>query len=129
MNKEIEEDAKFTLHLTYPPYHKLQCILTKSKPDHIYITCQIDHPMHSFIFIGQQVIRKSTYGSIHFYGWQTLVRPIEKLILYEEASAKKDVSLTFRQVNQFYFRPIIISLHSNSLVLQINIYRQDIVSI
>ena len=103
---------------------------SKSKPGHIFITCQIDHSIHSFIFIEQQVIRKEwKYSLLHFYGWQTLVRPIEKPILYEEASAKKDVSLTFRQVNQFYFRPIIISLHSNSLVLQINIHKQDIVSI
>ena len=65
----------------------------------------------------------------NFYGLQTLVRPIEKPILYEEVSAKMDVSLTSRQVNEFYFGPIIFSLHSNSLVLQINIYKQDIVSI
>ena len=52
--------------------------------------------MHSFIFIGQQVIRKSTYGSIHFYGWQTLVRPIEKPIFHEEVSAKNNVRLAFR---------------------------------
>ena len=56
LNKE--EDVEFTLHSTFPPYHKLQCTLPKSKPDNIYITCQIDHPIHSFIFIEQQVIRK-----------------------------------------------------------------------
>ena len=46
LNKE--EDAEFT---TFPLYHKLQCTLHKSKPDNIYITCLIDHPIHSFIFI------------------------------------------------------------------------------
>ena len=28
-------------------HHKLQCTLPKSKPDNIYITCQIDHPNES----------------------------------------------------------------------------------
>ena len=40
-----------------------------------------------------------------FYGWQTLVWPIEKPIFYKEASAKNNAHLTFRQVNQFYFGP------------------------
>ena len=53
LNKE--EDVEFT---TFPLYHKLQCALPKSKPDNIYITCLIDHPIHSSIFIEQQAIRK-----------------------------------------------------------------------
>ena len=61
------EDAEFTLHLTYQPYHKLQYIIPKSKPHNIYITCQIDHPIHSFIFIEQQVIRK---------GWKYSLLPL-----------------------------------------------------
>ena len=88
MNKE--EEVEFTLHLTYPPYHKLQCVLTKCNPGHIYITCQIYYPIHSFIFIEQQVIRKGfmeVFIFTNFYGRQTLVRPIEKPIL--------------RQVNKF----------------------------
>ena len=35
LNKK--EDVEFTLHSTSPSYHKLQCILPKSKPDNIYI--------------------------------------------------------------------------------------------
>lgn len=61
------EDAEFTLHLTYQPYHKLQYIIPKSKPHNIYITCQIDHPIYSFIFIEQQVIRK---------GWKYSLLPL-----------------------------------------------------
>ena len=49
LNKE--ENVEFTLHSKFPPYHKLQCALPKSKPDNIYITCLIDHPIHSYIFI------------------------------------------------------------------------------
>ena len=84
------ENVEFTLLLTHPPYHKLQCILTKCKIGHFYITCQIDHLIHSFIFIEQQVIRKGfmeVFTFTNFYGRQTLVRPIEKPI--------------FRQVNKF----------------------------
>ena len=33
LNKE--EDVEFTLHLTFPPYHKLQCAIPKSKSDNI----------------------------------------------------------------------------------------------
>ena len=61
MNKE--EDVEFTLHSTF----KLQCSLPKSKPDNIYITWLIDHPIHSSIFIEQQIIRK---------GWKYSLLPI-----------------------------------------------------
>ena len=44
LNKE--EDVEFT---TFSLYHKLQCTLPKSKPDNIYITCQIDHPIHRYL--------------------------------------------------------------------------------
>ena len=57
LNKENEEYVEFTLHLTLPPFHKIQCILPKSNTYHIYISCQLDSPTPSFIFIGQQVIR------------------------------------------------------------------------
>ena len=46
------------LLFTQDSHHKLQCALPKSKPDNIYITCLIDHPIHSPIFIEQQIIRK-----------------------------------------------------------------------
>ena len=74
------EDVEFNLHLTYPPYHKLQCALTKCKLGHIYITCQKDHPIHSFIFIEQQVIRKGfmeVFIFTNFYGRQTLVSQLK----------------------------------------------------
>ena len=57
LNKDNEEYVEFTLHLTFPPFHKMQCILPKPKTDHIYLTCQLDNPTPSFIFIEQPVIR------------------------------------------------------------------------
>ena len=57
LNKENEEYVEFTLHLTFPLFHKIQCILPKSKTYHIYITYQLDSSTPSFIFIEQSVIR------------------------------------------------------------------------
>ena len=57
LNKDNEEYTEFTLHLTFPPFHKMRYILPKSKTDHIYITCQLDSSTPSFIFIEQPVIR------------------------------------------------------------------------
>ena len=108
LNQEIEEDVEFTLHLTFPPFYKLQCVLPKSKPDHIDITCQLNLPIRSIIVIEQQVIRKGfeeIFTFTTFWGWQILVWPSPKPISFDDAAKKKDVHLTFRQLNSFHFDP------------------------
>ena len=76
--------------------------LPKSKPDNIYITCQIDHPIHSFIFIEQQVIIKGfmeVFTFTNFYGRQTLVWPSEGP---SRSRKQNESNIIFRQVNRFH---------------------------
>ena len=57
MNKEIEHDIKFILHLTFPQYYFTKCHLPKAGAGQVEIKWVLDNRLTGHMIIEQQVIR------------------------------------------------------------------------
>ena len=125
MNQEITEENKFTLELAYPLKYKTKCIIPKTPAGKVEIVCQLHNSFSGHIMIAQQVIRKgskelftiTSFKSVEELHWNKDELPTDdttkETISPEEDEKKMNVSLSFRQINQFIFNP---TSHFTSLV-------------
>jgi hypothetical protein len=98
LSKELENDLKFTVPLSYPSGVELSCTLAKGKKE---ISCKLDREVEDKVMLEQTVIKDGllevlTLGKVSSDG---NVQCSNAVLL--EAEEKTKVKISFRQVSHF----------------------------
>ena len=100
LNKDVSNDVKFTIPLTYPEGISVSCSLDKKERGDCQITCQIDRELDNKKIIFEQVLVKDGTDEILFlkgHSSESEITCLNGLLL--ESEKRTQIQISFRQVS------------------------------